>query len=66
MGRNTIGRTLKITIATYVSCFGLFSTAYAGAGGGPAPVIGAGLPVLGVVGGAYWLYRRFKGRNRND
>jgi hypothetical protein len=28
--------------------------------GAPGPLIGAGLPVLLVVGGAYWAVRRFR------
>lgn len=32
----------------------------------PAPIVGAGLPVVAVVGGAYWLYRRYRDRGRKD
>jgi hypothetical protein len=28
----------------------------------PAPVIGAGLPVLAILGGGYWLIRKIRGR----
>jgi hypothetical protein len=27
----------------------------------PAPIIGAGLPVLAVLGGGYWLIRKLRG-----
>ena len=32
-----------------------------GSGGGPGPLVGAGLPVLLIGGGIYWIVRR---RNR--
>jgi uncharacterized membrane protein YciS (DUF1049 family) len=28
----------------------------------PGPIIGAGLPVLAVLGGGYWLVRKLRGR----
>jgi hypothetical protein len=28
----------------------------------PAPIIGAGLPVLAVLGGGYWLIRKLRDR----
>ena len=28
----------------------------------PAPVIGAGLPALAILGGGYWLIRKFRQR----
>ena len=28
----------------------------------PAPIIGAGLPVLAVLGGGYWLIKKFRGQ----
>jgi hypothetical protein len=30
--------------------------------GVPAPIIGAGLPVLAVLGGGYWLVRKLRER----
>ena len=35
--------------------------ALAGANAVPAPIIGAGLPVLAVLGGGYWLVRKLRG-----
>ena len=35
-----------------------------GARGAPGPLIGAGLPVLLIGGGIYWLVRRRKGQAR--
>jgi hypothetical protein len=28
----------------------------------PAPIIGAGLPALAILGGGYWLVRKLRGR----
>jgi hypothetical protein len=28
----------------------------------PAPIIGAGLPALAVLGGGYWLVKKLRGR----
>jgi hypothetical protein len=28
--------------------------------GAPGPLLGAGLPFLGLVGGVYWIARRFR------
>jgi hypothetical protein len=36
--------------------------AFAGAPPVPGPIIGAGLPVLAVLGGGYWLIRKVRGR----
>jgi hypothetical protein len=29
----------------------------------PAPIIGAGLPVLAILAGGYWVYRKFRAHN---
>jgi hypothetical protein len=29
----------------------------------PAPIVGAGLPALAILGGGYWLIRKFRGRS---
>jgi hypothetical protein len=36
--------------------------AFAGLAGVPAPVVGAGLPVIAVLAGGYWLIRKFRER----
>ena len=36
--------------------------AFAVSGTVPAPIIGAGLPVLVVLGGGYWLIRKLRER----
>jgi hypothetical protein len=28
----------------------------------PAPIIGAGLPALAILGGGYWLVKKLRGR----
>jgi hypothetical protein len=28
----------------------------------PAPIVGAGLPALAILGGGYWLVRKLRGR----
>jgi hypothetical protein len=28
----------------------------------PAPIVGAGLPALAILGGGYWLIRKIRGR----
>jgi uncharacterized membrane protein len=40
----------------------LIGPAFAGATTVPAPIIGAGLPVLAVLGGGYWLIRKLRER----
>jgi hypothetical protein len=34
--------------------------AFAVSGNVPAPIIGAGLPVLAVLGGGYWLIKKLR------
>ena len=31
--------------------------------GAPAPIAGVGLPLLTIIGGSYWAYRRRRGRD---
>ena len=38
----------------------LAEPAFAGFAVVPGPLLGAGLPALAVIGGAYWLFRRFR------
>ena len=35
-----------------------------GAVGAPGPIAGVGLPALVLIGGAYWLGRKFFGRKK--
>ena len=43
----------------------LVETAFAGTPV-PGPVVGVGLPALVFIGGAYWVGRKFFGRNVNS
>jgi hypothetical protein len=53
---NIIVSVLSVTIA-------LIEPAFAGgASAVPAPIIGAGLPVLAVLGGGYWLVKKLRER----
>ena len=55
--------------ATTLTAFGLWLSPILPAFAGtptPAPIVGAGLPVLVVVGGAFWLYRRYHNRGPSD
>jgi hypothetical protein len=36
--------------------------AFAGPASVPAPIIGAGVPALAILGGGYWLIRKLRGR----
>jgi hypothetical protein len=60
-----MGMLTKLNVVTpfAVVAFGLTiassEPALAGLAGVPAPIIGAGLPVLAVLGAGYWLVRRF-------
>ena len=54
---------LVIRRTALLSCFAalaLTEPAFAGAAVVPGPLLGAGLPALMVIGGAYWLFRRFR------
>lgn len=42
----------------------LSESAVAGVTGVPGPIAGIGLPALVLVGGAYWIGRKFLGRKR--
>ena len=54
---------LNITVPVFGVMIALIEPAFAGgAPGVPAPIIGAGLPVLAVLGGGYWLIRKLRER----
>jgi hypothetical protein len=42
----------------------LVETAHAGSPGVPGPIAGIGLPALVLIGGAYWIGRKFFGRKK--
>jgi hypothetical protein len=51
---------VSFAFALLAAITALIEPALAGVGTVPAPVIGAGLPVLAVLGGGYWLIRKLR------
>ena len=48
-----------VTLATPCVYFAMVLPAVAGVASTPGPIVGAGLPIIAVAAGAYWLYRRY-------
>jgi uncharacterized membrane protein len=48
-----------VTLAMLCVYFSMVLPAVAGTPSTPGPIVGAGLPVIAVAVGAYWLYRRY-------
>jgi len=55
------GRTFTIVVGLGVA-LGIVDPAVAGPLAVPAPIVGAGLPVLAILGGGYWLIRKLRER----
>jgi len=59
-GSHLFGRTFTIVVAlgmalsTVEPAFAITAV--------PAPIVGAGLPVLAILGGGYWLIRKLRER----
>ena len=56
---------VPIGVVVSVTIFGQTYTYQSPGGGGhyqgaPAPVVGAGIPLIVLAGGGYWAYRRFR------
>jgi hypothetical protein len=51
------------TLAVLGVIIALIEPALAQAAPTPAPLIGAGLPAVAVLGGGYWLTRKLRGRH---
>ena len=51
-------------VGVSVSLAVLVEPALAGQVGVPGPIAGVGLPALALIGGAYWIGRKFFGRKR--
>ena len=51
-----------LAFAVLVVMAASIESALAGPGPVPAPVIAAGLPALVILGGGYWLMRKFRQR----
>jgi len=52
----------RIAILASVGLAAFVESAFAGVNGVPGPIAGIGLPALVLIGGAYWLGRKFFGR----
>ena len=55
---------IRIAGLTLVGFAALVDTALAGAVAAPGPIAGIGLPALVLIGGAYWIGRKFFGRKK--
>ena len=55
---------IRIAGLASVGLAALVEPALAGAVGAPGPIAGVGLPALVLIGGAYWLGRKFFGRKK--
>jgi hypothetical protein len=55
---------IRIAGLALVGFAALVETALAGAVAVPGPIAGVGLPALVLIGGAYWLGRKFFGRKK--
>jgi hypothetical protein len=53
---------LNITVPLFGVMIALTEPAFAGAPAAPAPIIGAGLPALAILGGGYWLVKKLRER----
>ena len=55
---------VRIVVLALFGVGALTDTALAVAVSAPGPIAGVGLPALVVIGGAYWIGRKFLGRKR--
>jgi hypothetical protein len=55
---------IRIAGLTLVGFAALVEPALAGAVAAPGPIAGIGLPALVLIGGAYWIGRKFFGRKK--
>jgi len=65
---NLLGRAI-VVLAALSTALNLVEPAFAGISTVPAPLVGAGLPGLAVLGGVYgaiWLTRKLRGHRRAD
>ena len=49
---------LSLMVPVFGVIIALIEPALAGVSTVPAPIVGAGLPVLAVLGGGYWLVKK--------
>jgi len=55
---------IRIAGLALVGFAALVEPALAGAVAAPGPIAGIGLPALVLIGGAYWIGRKFFGRKK--
>ena len=53
---------LSLMVPVFGVIIALIEPALAGVSTVPAPIVGAGLPVLAVLGGGYWLVKKLRKR----
>jgi hypothetical protein len=53
---------IRIACLASISFALLVETAFAQPAPAPGPIVGVGLPALILIGGAYWVGRKFFGR----
>ena len=53
---------LSLMVPVFGVIIASIEPALAGVSTVPAPIVGAGLPVLAVVGGGYWLVKKLRQR----
>jgi hypothetical protein len=51
----------SFAIAAFGGIIALTEPALAGLSTVPAPIVGAGLPALAILGGGYWVIRKLRG-----
>ena len=60
-GSHLFGKTFAIVLGLGMALT-IVEPAFATAIPVPAPIVGAGLPVLAILGGGYWLIRKLRER----
>ena len=63
MGSHLYSKTFVLAVVALGMALSLVESAFAQNGAAvPAPLIGAGLPALAILGGGYWLIRKLRQR----
>ena len=63
-GSDLLGKTFVLAVVALSMVLSIVELAFAQPGPAPvpAPLIGAGLPALAILGGGYWLIRKLRQR----
>ena len=62
MGSHLYNKTFVLAVVALGMALSLVEPAFADVVPVPAPLIGAGLPALAILGGGYWLIRKLRQR----